>query len=677
MQLAQDNTKIESNVKTETHTFGIKQENMSFLMGILTKMYANPIQTLTQEYISNARDANREVRQSRRIEITAPSRFAPNMIIRDFGPSLDPERIRDVFLYYGSSTKRATNTQTGGFGIGGKSAWAYTDSFTITAWHEGMKRTYIAHKSNGTGNLDMISESESNEPTGTAIEIAINPMDVPRFRNAILRTVFFWRDNEMPVLKGFDASELKVFETKPSTDTFKEIKIYADLPQVVTAEKRIAIIDGIPYPMRIAMPKLDKLIRQDYTLILNTGDVAIAPNREEFVDDKQARDFFAAIDDSVSTKVTSHINSEIARHSGLKDGLKQYVLLYRTFDFKGSFKGYNIDYHGLWVTDPKTTGYHNHLELGIIYDTYRNKFRRQDFNSIPLDSIEHVYFDDMPNEANVKKVWRVKKVLNAGKIGRAFRMLKAEHTKVIADLDAKPLSSIDASDYTVQRQAKAAVKKLEICCHYFDGSLNPTQVQLAGIALTVVYASLNNTDGLYAKRNSTEQRDVISYINNKMGHKFAFIADGYIEKIANNVNFVKFEDFIKNLVLTSAEIKTHCKREFEYEFRHLSHLKPIVNEVKDPSIKYAIDLLTFNTQIPSVPKLLIDKAHATIVEFEKQKATLKKFEERYPMLYRLLDSDGLTKKQAFKKDVVTYMNRKYKEYKLQCKSNAQTLKVSP
>src|SRR5690606_32665198 len=94
--------------------------DMSIVLNLLTKLYHKPKQTLTQEYISNARDANREVKSKRPIEITAPSRFMPTMTIRDFGPGLSPERINSVFLLYGASTKRQDNNQTGGFGIGAK-----------------------------------------------------------------------------------------------------------------------------------------------------------------------------------------------------------------------------------------------------------------------------------------------------------------------------------------------------------------------------------------------------------------------------------------------------------------------------------------------------------------------------------------------------------------------------
>lgn len=667
MQLTQDTTKILSNVKTESHTFGIKQENMSFLMGILTKMYANPIQTLTQEYISNARDANREVRQSRKIEITAPTRFNPNMLIRDFGPGLSPDRILNVFLYYGSSTKRDTNTQLGGFGIGGKSAWAYTDSFTITTWHDGYKRSYIAHKSNGNGNLDMISEETSSAPNGTQIEIAVNPMDVSRFKNAILRTVFFWKDSERPVLKGFEANELPLLDIKPDVETFKEIKIYKQLPSFVTQESKIAVIDGIPYPIRIDMSKLSRLIRQNFAVILNTGDVHIAPNREEFVDDKVSQAFFKQIDETLTVKITDHINSELKRVPNLKDGLKQFVLLYSRFEFKGKYKNYNLDSYGLWIDDPVKSGHYNSRKvIGNTWEFYRTKFRKAEMNFISTNQIEHVFYDDMPNEHATKKVWRVKKMLQANKTGgRYFCLLNHDEATFAQDVGATNLSSIDATDYTVQRQAKAAVKKLETCLHYFDRGLTPTQVAISAIPhATIVYASLNNTDGLYDKRNNTSETKTIGYINSKPGMRFAFIADSQLDKIKGNKTFIHYDEFIKTNKATDDELKYWCKRECDSDYRYMQYLKPVKDNLKDPVLKYLIELSLYapGHKVSSyMPECFIDKDNPIVKQHYDYIKVAKTFDTRYPMLYRLLDNGALEKKAAFKQDVISYLNRKFKE----------------
>src|ERR1017187_6705455 len=78
------------------------------------KLYQFPIRTLTQEILSNAKDACWEVGNSEgQIEITVPTKMEPVLKIRDYGPGLSPERVAEVFVKYGASTKRNSATQIG------------------------------------------------------------------------------------------------------------------------------------------------------------------------------------------------------------------------------------------------------------------------------------------------------------------------------------------------------------------------------------------------------------------------------------------------------------------------------------------------------------------------------------------------------------------------------------
>lgn len=668
MQLVQETAKVISNLDSEKKSFGVK--DMGLVMQMLTKMYSNPINTLTQEYIANARDANREVRQTRKVEVTAPSRFAPVMIIKDFGPGLSPERIDSVFMYYGASTKRHTNNQNGGFGIGAKSAWAYTDSFTIISNYESVKRTYIAAKAGFEASLNLISETHTKEPNGTTIEIAINPVDVDKFKRAILRSVFFWSDAEKPLLKGFTSDEMKGNEPQIDFDKFKEIKIYKSLPNYITDftsnNRDLVVIDGIPYPNRLEISKLRQLIRQNFVLFLNTGDVTMLPSREEFTKDDKATKFFDTLDKAVTQKLTDHINDSLKAMPTLKDGLKQFIELKNKFQFTGKYKNFHFDSYNIWLEDPalvKAGNYHTHLTLGNRWEYRGSKLNKQEFNQFSPNTIDNMYYDDMPNESAAKKVWRVRKTLDAGK--SRFTLVK-DSLKALADeLDLKPLSSIDASDYTVQRTAKAATKKLEICVHFFNYKLETKQVTLANVNETIIYASHTQPD-VYNHRNG-KYRKAIAYINGMVGRRFAFIADTYESKIANNPNFIKFEDFIKTHKLTDKQVKwnLHLKGvDGDIALSHFAQLKDIVKDVNDPVIKYFVDLASFapgnDVSTTEVPEEFMKADHPLIKEYEAMIKEYKTIPKKYP-LFDLLASNlnyHTGKNKAFRLDVLAYINSK-------------------
>ncbi len=78
--------------------------NLALIMDILrNKMYTNPIRTICQEIMSNARDAHREVgKNDLPIEVKLPSQCDSNFYVKDFGPGITPDRMSNVFIQYGN-----------------------------------------------------------------------------------------------------------------------------------------------------------------------------------------------------------------------------------------------------------------------------------------------------------------------------------------------------------------------------------------------------------------------------------------------------------------------------------------------------------------------------------------------------------------------------------------------
>jgi len=149
---------------------------------------------MVQEYLSNAKDACIEAgKTSEAIEVTLPTALNPQFSIRDYGVGMSDERVREVFVRYGISTKRETNKQLGCFGIGAKSGWAYTDSFIVESFYEGIHRQYIADiAENREGRLLLHKEAETTEPNGVFLKIPVDVKDMSIFNHAYLRATFLW-----------------------------------------------------------------------------------------------------------------------------------------------------------------------------------------------------------------------------------------------------------------------------------------------------------------------------------------------------------------------------------------------------------------------------------------------------------------------------------------------------
>jgi len=117
-----------------------------FIFDLLrSKIYSDPIGSICREVTCNARDSMREAGKANiPIEITLPTYLSPMLHIKDNGVGISPDRMENIFVKYASSTKRNDNTQTGAFGIGAKTPFAYSDTFSIVTNFNSIKYTYSA-----------------------------------------------------------------------------------------------------------------------------------------------------------------------------------------------------------------------------------------------------------------------------------------------------------------------------------------------------------------------------------------------------------------------------------------------------------------------------------------------------------------------------------------------------
>ena len=198
-----DKRDVVSSGADDSVSFEISAKDTAHIMTILRDtLYSDKIMAVLREYGTNAWDANKMAgRGDVPIEVTLPTLGKPELVIRDRGPGLSHVDIRRVYTQYGASTKREDNVAAGMLGIGSKSGFAYSDSFTITSWHAeeypedfvgprcGFKRVYIAviDKSE-KGRCDLMHE-EACDPSETGVEISVpvKPQDCAAFEERAKR----------------------------------------------------------------------------------------------------------------------------------------------------------------------------------------------------------------------------------------------------------------------------------------------------------------------------------------------------------------------------------------------------------------------------------------------------------------------------------------------------------
>lgn len=298
---------------TQRAKMGIQAKDMHVVLDILRhKIYSNPKRTIVQEICSNARDAHRERDKieggdkwsKKPIEIKLPNKHDNSFYVKDFGVGIDPDRMFDVFINYGSSTKRDDNHETGGFGLGAKSPFSYTDQFGIVCVTPDDKgtlwlRQYAAIIDGKDGYVSMVEERPANtdEERGTKIVIPVEEHDFADFRKWVIETCKYWEITPKVKTK-FDKIEWPDYETDFESKDGDWV-IYKRLKKPNYSYNRFnndfnepkAVVDGIPYPLSKSSIEdnnnpdlnadINKLWSYPVMLKFNTGEVGLTANREE------------------------------------------------------------------------------------------------------------------------------------------------------------------------------------------------------------------------------------------------------------------------------------------------------------------------------------------------------------------------------------------------------------
>ncbi len=273
----QTNDNFTSTVGTKTNQFEIAEESQAFIIEALSKnIYKDPVGTIIREYCSNAWDANVEAGVNEPILVELNQDLTGKFFsVTDFGAGLSEEKIRTVFVKYGKSTKSKGNSEIGGFGIGAKSAFAYTDVFFVNTVSEGNLYRYMVSKTNEKPEMSLVYSDESGtHRNGTEIKIYLTEeSDWYDFDTKIQRQMLHFQ-NVIYKVKG----ELYA----PFMD--KEVFDH-DLFQV-TSESRLhfdsayALVGPVAYPIsynQLGLPNFNVPVG----IRFNIGELDVILSREE------------------------------------------------------------------------------------------------------------------------------------------------------------------------------------------------------------------------------------------------------------------------------------------------------------------------------------------------------------------------------------------------------------
>ena len=265
-------------------------------------LYSNRELAVTREYSTNARDAMVESgKADQPIEVTLPSMMNPYFKVRDYGEGMSRQRLTETYTQFGTSTKRESNDTNGMLGYGSKSALAYTETFTVTSIHEGVKRVAVVlRKPDWTIVMKVVSEQPSTEASGTEITVPVH--NHQEFSHKAHDFYRFWPtgtvlvDGEFPMQDvGEQLTEGLYYSTKHGTSyvVMGNVGYRINNPEALFRDTKMNAINFVAY--------------------VENGDVEFTPSREDLKYTQHTKDTLAKVIQGFADKMISEAKSDIAK----------------------------------------------------------------------------------------------------------------------------------------------------------------------------------------------------------------------------------------------------------------------------------------------------------------------------------------------------------------------------
>jgi hypothetical protein len=199
MQIITEARKVTAAGMQASRAFTVKAG--AHIMTVLSGLYADPIDAMVREYLTNMYDAYLALARVRGMTIeqlvkspdftapvlSLPTTMAPELVFQDFGIGMDMETVWNVYTSYGESTKSGSNDEVGGFGLGSKTAFCYNGgaTWTVEARKDGQSHLFMAAiGTDSVPRLDHVQSTPTMAHTGVTIRIPIRRGDLDKVHQA-------------------------------------------------------------------------------------------------------------------------------------------------------------------------------------------------------------------------------------------------------------------------------------------------------------------------------------------------------------------------------------------------------------------------------------------------------------------------------------------------------------
>lgn len=387
---AADTVEVSSNINGETGQFTVDENSLAKIMSVLTNLYSDPEGAVVREYLTNALDAQIEAQESdpgyvwRPIEVTTPSRWSKEYKVRDFGPGMTVDDIKEVYSKYGKSTKESSNAVTGMLGLGSKCALTYTGQFTIVGYKNGvMTKAIVSKDENDIPIFMIVDTSSTTEPNG--VEISVPVRDVNSFAEKTQKFLRWWKPGQVIVDGKEPASHgHKLVNSTPMEFTINGTKVTAPV-EVYLIEKEgyryeqpqsYIVMGNVPY--QVDAEYVDEGLRNAYlgfVAYVPMGAVDFPPSREKLFYNNRTKQAVRTVSTGLFELILDEKLREVTDAPDHKTAYAKWARLPQ--HFANTSKAKTLTYKGLaFITKTQ----HDHMVLDWDWQGHGQIAERQWIN---------------------------------------------------------------------------------------------------------------------------------------------------------------------------------------------------------------------------------------------------------------------------------------------------------
>lgn len=172
-------------------TMKVSENALQQLAMMFTDLYADPIEAMVRETVSNATDATIKARRLGQdapdVEIVCPSLGEQSLKVIDHGVGMTQHELDVYFSDYGNSTKINDMSAIGSKGLGAKAMLAYSPSAKVITVKDGVEIIMTMTRGEKENFTSIESVAETDKHNGTTVIIPVKSNDIDDVNAAIDR----------------------------------------------------------------------------------------------------------------------------------------------------------------------------------------------------------------------------------------------------------------------------------------------------------------------------------------------------------------------------------------------------------------------------------------------------------------------------------------------------------